>query len=208
MGPSCRTQSSRDHYNSGLRLCNAPGNSYAFHLQVRCSDVDVFGRQPGFFPGKNAWFTHDWNTVGYRYTLTIGDVLARSVNEVVFVATRYVADGGGTVEEVGILRVPSYLSPDSCGGFVHADPLEPDIQPGDLSRWGVVGPLLMEGQIRALFPVDHPSAIGYILDHFDPSKSFIPRYLVSPGLNHPTYSTHYNPSDITGESLPPIPHCP
>lgn len=204
MGPRCSVEFNRGHCNSGLRLYDTSRNPYAFYLQVRCSDVDIFGRQPGFFPGRNAWFTHDWNTVRYSYTLTLGGVLAKSVNEVVFMATRYITDGEGTVEEIGVLRVPAYLSPGVWEGYRHAGPLEPDIQPGDLSRWGVIGPMVTEGQARALFSDDHAAAIGYVLDHYDTSRSYIPRYLVSSDLTDPTYTSNHNPAHIPNASQPPF----
>lgn len=188
MGPQCSIQSSRYQYHPHFRLCSPSRNPYAFYLQVRYSDVDIFGRQPGFFPGRNARLTHDWDTVGHSYTLALGGVLAKSVNEVIFIATRYITDDEGAVEEVGILRVPVYLSPDSWDGSTHADPLELDILPGDLSRWGVTDPVVGGGQIRVLFPDHHPTAVGYILDHFDLCRSFVPRNLVASTLDDPTYT--------------------
>lgn len=136
---------------------------FHFACHARYIEVDLEYRVPGIFPGHHLWYT-DLTSKGLNF-LTIGDLLARSITEVVYIAAfHHKTSTASTVARYGLLRVSRAMEIQSWSGIAAGEPLQTDFEDGDLSRWEIAAEAGPEIVLCARIPPHVPYIHYYIAD--------------------------------------------
>lgn len=161
----------RSHWSHvDFRRWGTSGVPFFFHFQVHKIDVDIGGRIPGIFQGRELVFYLKGREDRAR-VITVGRPLARSTSEVVLIAARHIFFDVGFVVQYGLLTIPKTLYMPQWGGETAKPPLLSDFASGDIGRWKSV-----EGihPIRVTFPFFYQRPLLYIADVTDPSADYYP----------------------------------
>lgn len=149
-------------YSSSQFLLPTFKHDYIFHVDY--GDSDNRKNMPAIFPRRDSNLTSDmFPRCASWWEVSVGPLLARSSEELIFVSTVKGDESAGKITRVGLLRVAVMSVPDTYGQEKLGEPIMEDIEVGDLSRWTIHHQPPMQEHVRLAFPKSYtfPSAMMY-----------------------------------------------